>query len=180
MRWRIPKRFEKIALVFSICLLAIDAFLILYAFHFRPLVYLKLRTDIGTVPDKFKIHHVHPHVDPPPNAQLVHIFPSGFHPQKIIIHKGQPVVWINLDNSDHWPASDPHPTHDGYAKSEVPGSYLDSVACTGPLSSKPRVFDPCGPLTFEAMWSFTFEQTGVWHYHDHLNSLLTGTIEIID
>ncbi len=67
-------------------------------------------------------------------------------PASIVIKQGQQVTWTNLDVAPHWVASDPHPTHTG-----LPG--LDSQ----------------GQMQTKESFTFTFEKTGKFTYHDHLN-----------
>src|SRR5437899_1855737 len=45
---------------------------------------------------------------------IIHIQDTGFSPQAITINQGDAVLFENDGKQDHWPASDPHPTHDLY------------------------------------------------------------------
>jgi plastocyanin len=95
---------------------------------------------------------------PPPTTNqtwTVNITSSGaFSPANLNIKKGDSVMWVNGDNSTRWPASDPHPTHTSYAG-----------------------FDSRG-ITPGSSWSFVFNNTGTWGWHDHLNSSTKGTITV--
>lgn len=78
---------------------------------------------------------------------VVRIDGSGYHPATVTIRKGQSVLWVNEDvGGNHWPASNPHPTH------------TDNPA-----------FDPKQAIVPGSMWQFAFDKTGVWRYHDHLH-----------
>ncbi len=78
---------------------------------------------------------------------VVRIDGSGYHPASVSVKKGKAVLWVNEDvAASHWPASDPHPTHTDYP-----------------------TFDPKSEITPGNIWTFVFEKTGTWHYHDHLH-----------
>jgi plastocyanin len=98
-----------------------------------------------------------PVVSPSPaavtNSMSVSIDDEGFTPASITIPKGTTVVFTNNGQGSHWPASDPHPTHNG-----LPG------------------FDAKQPLTTGETYSFTFDKVGTFGVHDHLNASLKGTI----
>lgn len=84
---------------------------------------------------------------------VIKITAQGFEPAETTIQKGQKVTWVNSSGADAWPASNPHPTHTGY-----PG------------------FDPQLPMKTGQAWSFIFDKTGDWGYHDHLNPSRRGTV----
>ena len=97
-------------------------------------------------------------VEIPPNTVL--ITSSDFRPTTITINQGDTITWINQGSKESWPASNIHPTHTLY-----PGSSL----C--------EEFDSCMISPGES-WSFTFNEVGIWIYHDHLNPSLEGLIEV--
>lgn len=80
---------------------------------------------------------------------------QDFSPSELTINKGQTVSFDNQDQVDHWPASNPHPTHINYPE-----------------------FDPQRSLKPGQSWSFKFERVGVFKYHDHLNPHLGGVVLI--
>jgi plastocyanin len=82
---------------------------------------------------------------------------DGFLPATIKVKKGTTVTWTNQDASPHRVASDPHPTHEG-----LPG--LDSGE----------------PLAKGDTYSFTFEKTGTFTYHDHLNPMTLQATVVIE
>lgn len=86
-------------------------------------------------------------------AMQVSITSEGFNPSTALIKPGTTVRWTNLDQQPHWVASNPHPEHDG-----LPG--LDAG-------------EPIGP---DNTYTYTFNETGTFGYHDHLNPELNGTI----
>lgn len=90
---------------------------------------------------------------------------SGFSPDKVSIHVGQSVRFVNALASDcplaeaacfFWPASDPHPTHEFYP-----------------------VFDSRDAIAPGETWTFVFDRPGSWGFHNHFNSGQVGTIEVL-
>mgnify|MGYP001611617938 CR=1 FL=1 len=73
---------------------------------------------------------------------------GGFLPATIRVKKGTIVTWTNTDEAAHQVASDPHPTHD-----KLKGLGDGEVLAKG------------------ESFSFTFEKSGSYSYHDHLNPL---------
>lgn len=78
---------------------------------------------------------------------------QGFNPATVTINEGDTVVFENNSNNSFWPASNDHPTHRIYSD-----------------------FDPQKPIIPGQTYSFTFEETGTWGYHDHLRATQTGII----
>ncbi|MDQ3065387.1 MAG: cupredoxin domain-containing protein [bacterium] len=76
----------------------------------------------------------------------VGISEEGFSPATITVKKGQSVKWTNQGSAVHQVASDPHPVHDAL----------------------PGLFAPT-PLESEDTYTYTFEETGTFTYHDHLS-----------
>jgi plastocyanin len=86
---------------------------------------------------------------------VVHVTDEGFEPRSVEVEAGRTVVFENVGDEAHWPASDDHPTHEEY-----PG------------------FDPKKPVQPGTEWSFAFDRPGKWGYHDHMNPYLTGEIVV--
>ncbi len=86
---------------------------------------------------------------------------NGFNPKILTVPKGAMITFKNLSVSDFWPASGVHPTHAGYPT---------TGGCVG------STFDACGPIPPGGSWSFKFDILGVWGYHDHLNTSLSGKV----
>jgi plastocyanin len=84
---------------------------------------------------------------------VVHVTKDGFEPRSVEIQAGDAVVFENVDDEGHWPASDSHPTHEEYSE-----------------------FDPKKPIQPNTEWSFTFDKPGKWEYHDHMNPYLMGEV----
>lgn len=78
---------------------------------------------------------------------------DGFAPSSINIVPGTKVIFINVDDAPHWPASVIHPTHE---------------VCPG--------FDAKKPLAKNETYAFTFTESKTCPFHDHLNPLLRGSI----
>lgn len=79
---------------------------------------------------------------------IVDITSHGFVPQDVRVKVGQGVKWVNIDRKPHQPATDPYPLENG-------------------LSG----FRAAAPLQMSQSYTFTFDKTGVFTYHDHLNPL---------
>lgn len=89
---------------------------------------------------------------------FVAIDDSGqFSPSAVKVKKGGKVTWTNKGARAVWPASAFHPTHLLY-----PG------------------FDALQSLKPGETYSFIFEKVGSWKYHDHLNSGVTGVVEVVE
>lgn len=84
---------------------------------------------------------------------LISVSEDGFNPRSVAVALNGTVEWINNGSKMHWPASDPHPTHEGYPQQgSCGGSMLDACKALGPGE----------------VFSFTFTEPGVWSVHDHL------------
>lgn len=78
---------------------------------------------------------------------------KGYEPSRVVLEKGDTVLWKNESGEFHWPASDIHPTHKIYSE-----------------------FDSQSPVGPGELWAFTFERVGEWQYHDHLRANRKGNI----
>ena len=76
--------------------------------------------------------------------------------------------FINQGDGDMWVGSDAHPTHTQYA-----GTTVSEHCQDGDETS--RAFDQC---SVSDTYTFTFEQTGEWDYHNHVNASAGGTIVV--
>jgi len=98
------------------------------------------------------------------NEELtIEITTQGFVPSEITIPPGTTVVWKNIEEKQHWPASNFHPTHTMYPETS-------SDDCLG------SSFDACRGLQQGETYSFTFDQSGAWAYHDHLFPSMGGVV----
>ena len=84
---------------------------------------------------------------------VVSMTDTGFFPSLITVKAGTKVSFVNDGQALHWPASDPHPAHDGLA-----GFDAGSGVATG------------------ESYVFQFDQPGEWSFHDHLSVDQTGKI----
>ena len=94
---------------------------------------------------------------------LVTYIDSGYSPTTLKIKKGETVTFKNQSSNSMWTASAAHPTHKIYPT--VGG-------CIG------SIFDACSGIQPGGSWSFKFDISGAWKYHNHLNPSDTGTITV--
>ena len=78
-----------------------------------------------------------------------------FEPQTVTVTPGTTVTFVNASDSSFWPASDEHPAHNILPE-----------------------FDPERALGPGEEYSFTFEQSGEWNYHNHLRASEVGTVNV--
>ena len=90
---------------------------------------------------------------------------NSFSPSTVTIAKGGRVTFRSTAGS-MWVASNPHPVHTGYD-----GTSRDQHCAAGYSGAAP--FDQCSSGT---SFSFTFNKTGSWGYHDHMNTSAGGTV----
>lgn len=89
------------------------------------------------------------------NAATVTYTDDGFTPASITVGLGDQVTFINQSSMSMQVASDDHPVHD-----DLPG--FDSLRGIEPGQS----------------YTFTFETTGTWGYHNHLVPNDTGEVVV--
>ncbi len=90
-----------------------------------------------------------------PGETTVRRTEAGFEPAHVTVHVGESIRFVNETEEPIWPASDSHPSHTLYP-----------------------AFDPQEPIQPGASWRFTFDKIGVWEYHDHMQSTLTGVVTV--
>lgn len=88
---------------------------------------------------------------------------QGYSPSEVTIKKGDTVKWVNQGTEDMWTASGPHPAHTGYPTT---GGCINST------------FDSCTGIKSGSSWSFTFDVTGTWLYHNHSNPGQRGKVVV--
>lgn len=109
-------------------------------------------------------------ISPPAiSSNAVSYTASGFSPGSLNVSEGTTVTFRNNSSREVWPASARHPTHDVYDGTSMPEH------CPNADNS---AFDACGGVPPGGMWSFTFEKTGEWRYHDHLNPSMSGMVVV--
>jgi len=96
---------------------------------------------------------------------------KGFSPNTVNVKAGTVVEFKNDSSVDFWPASAVHPTHTVY-----PGSNISLCGTADALT----IFDACGAVAPGGSYSFTFDEVGTWHYHNHLQASQTGTIVVTE
>lgn len=82
---------------------------------------------------------------------------TSYGPVNLKIKAGAKVTFVNDSKDYRWPASDLHPSHLIFPE-----------------------FDSKEALPPGASWSFVFEKTGEWGYHDHLAPYITGTVTVVE
>lgn len=90
---------------------------------------------------------------------------EGFSPEVIEIQKGDAVKFVNESGDDMWVASAIHPIHSLYPQKS-------SNDCSE------SSFDACGVIPEGESWSFTFNESGEWRYHNHVRANERGTITV--
>lgn len=108
-------------------------------------------------------------VNPPAvEAQNVVVYTdSGFSPTTLNVKRGETVTFENRSSLNMWPASALHPTHAVYDGTSLQ-EHCPNNANTA--------FDACEGIPPGSSWSFQFNRSGTWKYHDHLSPRYTGTI----
>lgn len=95
---------------------------------------------------------------------------EGFAPNTIKVPLGGTVVWINDGDRSMWVASDIHPTHTIYPDSGIAKCGTEEAV---------NIFDACEERRNGESYSFAFEETGEWNYHNHLRPKDAGTIVVL-
>ncbi|PIR70102.1 MAG: hypothetical protein COU46_03285 [Candidatus Niyogibacteria bacterium CG10_big_fil_rev_8_21_14_0_10_42_19] len=88
---------------------------------------------------------------------------SGYSPSTLTIKKGETVTFKNQSSQSMWVASAVHPTH---------REYPTTGGCLG------STFDACAGIQPGNSWSFKFDISGTWKYHNHLSPSDTGAIVV--
>jgi len=82
---------------------------------------------------------------------------NGFKPQNLNIKKGDSVTFSTALSVPFWPASNPHPSHSDHSE-----------------------FDPKKAIKNGETWTFKFEKSGSFTFHDHLNPSLRGVVKVTE
>ncbi len=99
----------------------------------------------------------------------VEITDTGYSPQKVTVKQGDTVKWVNNSSSENWPASAKHPTHEVY-----PGSSITKCG----TAEESNIFDACRGLKAGESYSFTFNEKGMWAYHEHIAVKMFGQVVV--
>src|SRR3989338_2393609 len=84
----------------------------------------------------------------------------------VTIKKGGTITFVNGGGGDMWVASAPHPAHTAYSGTSLQEHCSDAVDVS---------FDQC---KIGDTYSFTFDKTGSFKYHNHTNSSQFGTVVV--
>lgn len=106
---------------------------------------------------------------PTVNENVITYTDTGYSPNTITIKNGETVTFKNESSKLMWPASAMHPDHILYS-----GTSLDKH-CPDTTNS---AFDACAEILVGAQWSFKFDKTGAWGFHDHLSPKNFGKITV--
>lgn len=93
---------------------------------------------------------------------------EDFFPQTVNVNTGDEVVFVNESSQGMWMTSAVHPTHEVYS-----GTSLNEHCNNGD-----DAFDVCTAVNPGEEWSFVFDKTGEWGYHNHVNVGYTGTVVV--
>ena len=88
---------------------------------------------------------------------------TGYSPSSLEIETGDIVIFKNNSSQSMWPASAMHPAHN---------EYPTTGGCLG------STFDACKGVQPGDSWSFKFDISGTWKYHDHLSPKNFGAITV--
>lgn len=94
---------------------------------------------------------------------------SGFAPSSVNIKVGQTATFKNESSQSMWVASGVHPTHKLYSGTALSDHCPDTSN---------TAFDECQGIPAGQSWSFTFEKSGTWGYHNHLHAADKGTVVV--
>lgn len=94
---------------------------------------------------------------------------NGYEPAQLTVAAGETVTFVNASSRAMWTASDVHPTHRNYDGTSLMQHCGDATA---------TAFDECGSAQPGDTWSFTFQKTGTWQYHNHRYPVDTGTVTV--
>ncbi len=102
-----------------------------------------------------------------PKTVTVDYSATGFTPKSITINKGDTVTFTNSSGGNMWVASAMHPGHEGYD-----GTTRTEHCVAG---ATPPPFDQC---VNGASYSFKFDKTGSFNYHNHSSAQFFGTVVV--
>jgi plastocyanin len=99
------------------------------------------------------------------DSNTIYFTGSGFEPSNIIIEEGETVTWVNNASASMWVASNDHPEHTEY----------DGTSRPSDCNSGEALFDQCST---GGEYSFTFNKTGTWGYHNHRPFVQGGRVVV--
>lgn len=105
---------------------------------------------------------------PAPMSASISYDGSAFTPNSVTVKKGGTVTWTNIGSGEMWVASAQHPTHIVYAGTSLEEHCPDTAG---------NSFDQCSRGD---SYSFTFDKTGTWYFHDHVNASAFGNVVVVE
>jgi plastocyanin len=104
-----------------------------------------------------------------PNTTVVNYTDSGFEPSTVEIERGETVQFVDLSGTPMWVGSNNHPRHTKYDGSST------REHCENGEAVNESVFDQCSA---GETYSFTFDKTGEFGYHNHQGPRDSGTVVV--
>ncbi len=92
---------------------------------------------------------------------------NSFTPAEVTVKKGGFVTFTST-GADMWVASAQHPVHAGYSGTTLKTHCPDAAG---------TAFDQCSK---GSAYTFTFEKTGTWPYHNHMNLGAYGKVIVVE
>lgn len=92
---------------------------------------------------------------------------SGFSPSIITVKQGTKVTFVKSGSKNMWVAVDEHPSHTEYAGTSRQEHCPDTTG---------SAFDQCAT---GSTYTFTFNKTGAWDYHNHVMAGDTGKVIVV-
>jgi|GEM_PF-236200 len=93
---------------------------------------------------------------------------SGYSPSSVTVKKGGTVTFVDQGTGKMWTASASHPTHTVYAGTTLAEHCGDATDTS---------FDQCKN---SSQYSFSFDKTGTWRYHNHSQSSHYGSVTVVE
>ena len=104
---------------------------------------------------------------PTTNENIITYTDSGYSPKELTIKVGETVTWKNESSGGMWTASAMHPAHIKYSNTSLDEHCPDTANTS---------FDECKSAQPGESWSFKFDKTGSWGYHNHVKASDFGKI----
>jgi plastocyanin len=93
---------------------------------------------------------------------------SGFEPSRITTVPGETVTFVDQTGNGVWVGSNNHPMHRNY----------DGTSTREHCNGGQRVGNPFDSCSAVSTFSFTFNETGEYGYHNHLSAGDQGTVVV--
>jgi len=93
---------------------------------------------------------------------------NGFSPQTVTIKKGESVTFVDQGTGKMWVASAMHPDHTAYSGTTRSEHCPDTIG---------TAFDQCST---GSTYTFKFDKTGTWKYHNHVMTNSFGSVVVTE